>query len=340
MQFLGKTIIVGCGVALACAVSAQADVAMEWVFVGDPGNEGEWSGHSYGGDAGWGPDRICGAVDHTYYIGKYEVTNTQYAEFLNAVGAADPNDLYNTGMGGPWGGITRSGSEGGYTYSTIAGRGNKPVNFISWYDTLRFANWMHNGQPVGAQGPLTTEDGAYDMSLGSAVVRKPGALVFLPSEDEWYKAAYYKGGGTTAGYWDYATQTMDPNPPTAEAPPGTNAIAGSANYDDAVDDLTDVGAYTFKPSDSAYGTYDQAGNVWEWNEAEMVLLETQYRGIRGGSPDYTYVTLHAAHRRYDVPDNEYDIYGFRVAAIPEPTTAALLALGSAAVLGRRRRRGG
>ena len=91
------------------------------------------------------------------------------------------------------------------------------------------------------------------------VIRKPGALAFLPSEDEWYKAAYYKGGGTNAGYWDYPTQSD--NAPAAEAPPGTNTTNGSANYGWAVGDLTDVGAYTYKPSDSAYDTLDQGGNV-------------------------------------------------------------------------------
>jgi hypothetical protein len=60
-----------------------------------------------------------------------------------------------------------------------------PVNFVSWYDCLRFANWLHNGQPTGAQDSTTTEDGAYDLSLGSSVVRKAGATAFLTSEDEW-----------------------------------------------------------------------------------------------------------------------------------------------------------
>ncbi len=68
------------------------------------------------------------------------------------------------------------------------------------------------------------------MSLGSSVVRKPGALVFLPTDDEWYKAAYYKGGGTKAGYWDYPTESDTAS--TAELPPGADMINGSANYYD------------------------------------------------------------------------------------------------------------
>ena len=58
------------------------------------------------------------------------------------------------------------------------------MNYVSWYDVLRFANWMYNGRPAGAQNESTAEDGAYGMSLGPTVVRKPGARVFMPSEDE------------------------------------------------------------------------------------------------------------------------------------------------------------
>src|SRR5207249_11106372 len=89
-------------------------------------------------------------------------------------------------------GITRSGSPGSYSYTAIAGRENMPVNWVSWYDALRFANWLHNGQPLGPQGSATTEDGAYTFTGAAAVgPRNPDAKVFLPTEDEWYKAAYF-----------------------------------------------------------------------------------------------------------------------------------------------------
>ena len=304
---------------LALAGPAQA-VSIDTVTIGNPGNAGEWSGESYGG---YGPDRICGAVDYVYHIGKYEVTNSQYAEFLNAVATVgDPNSLYkaNNGMGGGWngvGGISRTGSGTAgapFVYTARANRGNRPVNYVSWYDTLRFANWLHNGQPSGVQGPSTTEDGAYDMSMGSSAVRKPGALVFLPSEDEWYKAAYYKGGGTSAGYWDYPTQSD--TAPTAELLPGTDMVNGSANYADNgyVDTTyytTEVGAYNAKPSDSPYGTFDQGGNVWEWNEA---LLYGSYRGVRGGSTGHGAYSLLASDRSAYVPPFEDGFVGFRVAS--------------------------
>ncbi|MHC4445613.1 MAG: SUMF1/EgtB/PvdO family nonheme iron enzyme [Planctomycetota bacterium] len=172
MQFFKTNLsilVLGFVAVLAVTANVQA-VTMQWVLVGDAGNLSDDTGY--------------GAVSYSYRIGKYEVTNAQYCEFLNAVAATDTNNLYNGSMGSGYGGITQSGSAGSYTYNTIAGRGNMPVNYVSWYDCLRFANWMHNGQPTGAQDASTTENGAYDMLLGDSAVRKPGALVFLTSENE------------------------------------------------------------------------------------------------------------------------------------------------------------
>ena len=58
---------------LLLATAAQA-VGIETVPVGNLGNTGEWAGGAYGGYA---PNRICGAVDYAYDIGKYEITATQ-----------------------------------------------------------------------------------------------------------------------------------------------------------------------------------------------------------------------------------------------------------------------
>lgn len=332
-------------VLLACGTVADGEVKIDWVTVGDPGNVGELSGASAGG---YGPDRICGAVDYTYNIGKYEVTNSQYREFLNAVAKTDTYGLYKTDMAGPYGGIDRSGSPGSYTYAAKGGDPNwdsRPVNYVSWGDAARFANWLTYGQPTGAQGLATTEDGSYYLGGATtpealqAVTRKTGALYVIPSGDEWYKAAYHKGAGTNAGYWDYATGSDVV--PTAEAPPGTDPVNGSANYyvGGYVDPsyyTTEVGAYDAKPSDSAYGTYDQAGNLWEWNEA---IPAEGSRGLRGGSfyndggGDGS-ATLHAAFRPWDGPMEQNAGRGFRVAEVPEPATLSLLVLGGLVLLRR------
>ena len=260
------------------ANGAAAVVTPEWTSVGNPGNAADTT-TSYG------------AVAYTYQISKHEVSNSQYAEFLNAKAASDPLGLYSTSMSSnPNGGINRFGSSPGYTYEVKAGQGNQPVVFVNWYDSLRFANWMHNGQ-----GAADTETGAYTLLggtptpiFGSLITRNPLANVFLASEDEWYKAAYHQpsgAGGDGDNYWVYPTRSN--SDPTSEPPPGGNnsanffynggyAVTGSTTFSSSQDYLTNVGAYT--GSASYYGTFDQAGNAWEWNET---VISGSTRGIRG-----------------------------------------------------------
>jgi len=317
-------------IVLFLSIATTQAVTIDWVPVGNAGNDPDTRYSLVG----------SGAVDYSYRIGKYEVTNAQYAEMLNAVAAvSDANGLYSADMGGGWndiGGISRTGSGTGadpWVYSARTNRAQRPVNYVSWYDTLRFANWLHNGQPSGGQDPNTTEDGAYDMSLGSGAVRKPGAMVFLPSKDEWYKAAYYDPdlNSGTGRYWNYPTQSN--TPPTSEEPGGTDPVSGSANYYsvgyvDPIYYTTEVGAYNNKPSDSAYGTFDQAGNVWEWTEAG-IFENGLVRGLWGGS---FYSTIGGSQcdpvrSKFYLTCCASCLNGFRVANIPEPTTVVLGVIG-------------
>jgi sulfatase modifying factor 1 len=113
---------------------------------------------------------------------------------------------------------------GSFTYAVVDGRADWPVNFVGFYDTLRFANWMNNHQGNGS-----TESGAYTL-LGGAPVpsnaatisRSSGATWFLPSENEWYKAAYYET--TSHTYFTYPTGRNDipvPSAPSAVNPPSS-----------------------------------------------------------------------------------------------------------------------
>jgi formylglycine-generating enzyme required for sulfatase activity len=152
-----------------------------------------------------------GSVSYLYSIGKYKVTNNEYKDFLNAIAVNDSYGLYDPNMASAnRGGINRSGSNGSFSYSVKINYDNKPVNWVNWFNAARYCNWLHNGKPNGIQDSSTTEDGAYTLNgvtNGNAVARKAGAKYHIPTENEWYKAAYYKGGGTSAGYWKYATQS-------------------------------------------------------------------------------------------------------------------------------------
>jgi sulfatase modifying factor 1 len=326
---------------LGLGIAAQA-VTIATVPVGNAGNAGELSG---AGAGGYGPDRICGSVGYSYNIGKYEVTAAQYTDFLNKVARTDTYGLYNTEMSRTdlGSGITRGGSSGSYTYSVASAFVNRPVNFVSWGDSARFANWLHNGQPTGEQGLATTEDGAYYLNGATtdaallAVTRKEGWTWAITSEDEWYKAAYHKNDGMTGNYFDYPTSSNTaPGRDMADAS-GNNAnyyIYGSGAYP------IDSGKYTtvageFQNSDSPYGTFDQGGNVWEWNEALLYGV----RGLRGGLFGLSDYDLQASSRYYYSPTGEYFGFGFRVSeVVPEPSSIIALAGGLLSLLGIRRRR--
>lgn len=278
-------------------VSSAANITFDTVLVGNTGNLADVTGF--------------GAVDYEYRIGTTEVTNAQYAAFLNEKAKSDSLGLYKSGIGG----ITRSGSSGSYSYAANSGRENMPVNYVTWYDAIRFANWLHNGQGTG-----DTETGAYTILGGTAtpnnglsITRNPGARWWLTSEDEWYKAAYHKNDGNTANYFEYPTASD--TVPRAEPPVGG---LNSANYDSDVDDFTYAGAYV--DSDSPYGTFDQGGNVFEWNES---LLDGEFRGLRGGSFNLNKYALSASFTAGSDPSSKDFFTGFRVATVPEPSSLAL-----------------
>lgn len=325
----GKAIVRGLLAAamVCCAAVAQADVfnmgagltSLEMVTVGNPGNAADDTG--------------CGSVVHAYNIGKYEVTAGQYTAFLNAKAtASDPHGLYNSNMASTVNAygcnITRTnGSAAGtFVYGVPDDWANRPVNYVSFWDACRFVNWLHNGQGAG-----DTETGAYTLNNysgadGGAIAKNVDAKWWIPSENEWYKAAYHNNNGTTADYWDYPTGS-DSAPGNVLLGPDTGKDAnfnqngytvGSPYY------RTVVGA--FANSASPYETFDQGGNVWEWNDT-LMRQQTNYteRGLRGGSFWFDSFGMFAANRNgREAPITEDSGIGFRVASVPEPGCLAML----------------
>jgi formylglycine-generating enzyme required for sulfatase activity len=288
----------------------------------------------------------------SFQIMKFEFTNQQYTDFLNSVDAngTNPKSVYNTRMGSnARGGISfTSGAASGSKYAVRSNMGDKPVNYVSWFDAARVSNWLMNG----ATGTSSTETGAYTLvggqTSGTAPVRNVGATFYVPTEDQFYKAAYYTGGSTNAGYWNYATQS-DSAPTAVTA--GSTGIGSSgstgnfANFNLAADWNSQNGNVTTVGTNggaSFYGAFDMSGNVREWNDITGVAGIS--RGIRGGWFDNA-SNLSSSDRGNAAAGDEYDNLGFRLAApvaVPEPSTYATalagLACGGYLVIRRRRAR--
>jgi formylglycine-generating enzyme len=313
-----------------CAILAAADahaVTMSWSPVGNPGNSNDGTGY--------------GAVGYSYNIGTYDVTNSQYVEFLND---KDPTGANALGLYNPFstifssetghGIIFNSAAASGSKYAVAGFSGNAAVSFVSWYSAIRFANWINNGQ-----GSADTETGAYTLGPlasngtpnglplnGSSITRNAGATVFLPSENEWYKAAYYNPN--TNSYLQYPTGSN--TAPTASPPTSSPNLA---NYNNRVGIPTDVGRYT--GTTSPYGAFDMGGNVYQWNES----LIASFRGARGGAFD-TDVTKLASSDRESFNPTFFgsEDFGFRLAETPEPSSLVLAALGFIGIAWHLRRR--
>jgi formylglycine-generating enzyme required for sulfatase activity len=310
---------------------------MDYVTVGNPGNPDDEHEDIQGG--------TYGAVPYFYRMGKYEVTAGQYCAFLNAVAVEDIYGLYDPCMAqgqGEWDTgcrirrcrpdtIPEEISSCSDTYTVDIGWANRPVNFVDFWDACRFANWLHNGQPVGPQDANTTEDGAYTLNGytgddGREITRNPNARVWIPSADEWYKAAYHKNDGVTNHYWDYPTSSdVRPSNELIEPDPGNNAnfwiddtmsIAGQPYTIGQPYWRTEVGV--FENSASPYGTYDQAGNMREWTDGLMTIWgpNEPSRIQHGGSYASHHVTSRADEMGHHgaPPNASIATIGFRVAA--------------------------
>lgn len=276
-------------------------IDIDFVTVGNPGNASD-------------PLTDLGAVDYKYFISKYEITNAQWNAFTEATGVP---------MGNP---------DSAYDSIAYFSADQQPTNNVSWYEAVQFCNYLTSGNKYSGVYQFDQSGNFLGVNRVSAQATYD-QIYFLPTEDEWYKAAYHKNDGVTNNFWLYPTQSdVTPNNGLLITDPGNNANFYQSGYTiGSPDYLTIVG--DFENSASAYGTFDQGGNVWEWVETRTYT----HFGVWGSSYCNSVNHLIASSpSSVNPPSNEALDLGFRIASIPEPTTLLLLGLGGIALRKRRK----
>ena len=264
---------------------------MEFVPIGNPGNAADTTGDP----------NPAGSVAQAYRIGKFE-TSEQMIDKANVVGSL---------------GITKD-TRGA----------DKPATSVSWNEAARFVNWLNTSQGFTPAYKFTTQPGGAGYSANSNIAlwvssdagfnaanpyRNSQAQYFLPSVDEWYKAAYCNP--SSGAYFKYPTGSN--SAPTAVV---SGTAAGTAVYNDVFNDRGPADI-TLAGGLSPYGTMGQGGNAYEWEETAFSLLNnssSSVRGIRGGGWVYGSSTLSSSNRTGSSPAGELIFVGFRVASIPNP----------------------
>jgi len=342
------SVVCGTGVAAGAALGQAGGGTLEWATIGAAGNK-----PLDRLDAGWLADTLGrGGVGYEYRMGRTEITTGQWVEFLNSVnGLREDGSQFFTPYG--WGAEIDPGYSGpGRRYRLRTDRGDDaaliPVAGIEWRSAARYCNWLHNGKQ---SDPASLASGAYDTStFGEEIngwsftdqhTRSEGAKYWIPSLDEWLKAAYYdpqrvNEDGSLGGWW---TQPNGSDDPLTYGLPGEAGAESSAGLGlDPFDEFLPVGQYEAM---GPWGLYDVSGGVGEWTEEVHSLLATNAERIYLGSSSSSgiqgaWVNDHIWSYGASVPSGNTWV-GFRIAsAVPSPNGFGLICLGLLVPTQRRR----
>ncbi len=206
------------------ALGAQA----EYIPIGDPGN-------ALDNNSGYG------AVAHEYAISDTEVT---IAQFLLSPADSGNEDYWNDDF-----------------FENSVGL-DAPATYVSLFEAMKYCNWLTSGSTTNG-AYLFDGAGSYLSTDRAAALSTYGIVYALPTENEWYKAAYYKNGTYSAFAHG---QGLSDSPPVVEVDANYGGTGGTW------DSPWPVKNGTVEQN----GTWDMGGNVNEWMEEETGV-------VRGGS---------------------------------------------------------
>ncbi len=351
---------VGAALVVAAAGVARGDIdplsGIDFVNITHPGNA-PWAGDGTAGDRAVGR----GGVDYEYKIGKYEVNTAQWCEFMNAAydrpaGNAIPHVAYT----GVWGAVAttpiNSSNPDARRWTVPAGREMRAVGEITWRTAAIYCNWLTNNKSLEHSAFM---NGAYDVTTFGFEIQPngirrftdqfehtPGAAYYIPTWDEWLKAAHYDPAksnpdGSTGGWWTYSNGS---DQPWVGAPPSAGGTANFGFGPSPNPFVIPLGAYS---GTSPWGLYDVAGATTEWTESLQVVAGTGER-LRyfDGSEWNSSQGLSIADSIYSRGSTQYPNdpglgFGLRIASvIPAPSSLVFIALGMLPRARRRSRNGG
>lgn len=298
-----------------------------------------------------------GSVSYEFRISRAEVTTGQWLEFFNTFAARSAPETITTLLGGwhnlyegpSWWGATRiSDDPNSHTSqwalrTDVAAASMIPVSGISWRTAAMYANWLHNDKNSDWSALLT---GAYDTTtwgrnpngtFTDSTTHLPGAKFWIPTLDEWTKAAFFDPNNTSPGEngWRARVNNSDGLPiPGLPAQAGATTSTGlpqPAYFNPTVNDIP-LGVY--EGAMSPWGLFDTSGGTSEIvserrNDGSSVFTLGSFPGTIG-DPSTAMLYLENSTR----PFANGSVYftaqgdpgvGLRIASsIPAPTTGVLV----------------
>jgi formylglycine-generating enzyme len=238
------------------------------------------------------------AIDYDYEIMVTDVTNEQYAAFLNAIigdGTAKlaPDAVKGYYPGDPF-------NNGRHEVEIPAGY----YLFIPINDP--FLRLEYDGTVFAAQDAWKY----HPMTMVSWFGAKAYCKYFgwrLPTETEWEKAA--RGTDGRAFPWGNEIARSNANYTASRDPFEKMTTFGSRTTPVGFFNGSKYSEFQTLDSPSPYGLYDMAGNVWQWT-ADVYPMQ-HYRYMRGGSKDVYENSLRVWVRNSAIPTFTSPGVGFR-----------------------------